>query len=64
MFPARRSPVAPVQERINHETHGIEFATATPSHFRAGRGRRTSSPPQFGQMLVIASVQAAQKVHS
>ena len=28
------------------------------------RGRRTSSPPQFGQTLAIASVQAGQKVHS
>ena len=30
----------------------------------AGRGRRTSSPPQFGQILAIASVHSGQKVHS
>jgi hypothetical protein len=28
------------------------------------RGRETNSPPQFGQILCIASVQTAQKVHS
>jgi hypothetical protein len=28
------------------------------------RGRRTSSPPQFGQTASIASVQALQNVHS
>jgi hypothetical protein len=28
------------------------------------RGRRTSSPPQFGQIADIASVQLGQKVHS
>ena len=28
------------------------------------RGRRTSSPPQFGQILDMSPVQGAQKVHS
>lgn len=28
------------------------------------RGRRTSSPPQFGQTAAIASAHFAQKVHS
>jgi hypothetical protein len=30
----------------------------------AGRGRRTSSPPQFGHTALIAPVQFAQNVHS
>jgi hypothetical protein len=29
-----------------------------------GLGRRTSSPPQFGQIAVIDSVHCSQKVHS
>jgi hypothetical protein len=28
------------------------------------RGRRTNSPPQFGQMVAIAAVHFGQKVHS
>jgi len=31
---------------------------------RAGRGRRASSPPQFGQTYAISSLQSAQNVHS
>jgi hypothetical protein len=30
----------------------------------AGRGRRTSSPPQFGQTWLISPAHAGQKVHS
>jgi hypothetical protein len=30
----------------------------------AGRGRRTSSPPQFGQMAASEFVHSGQKVHS
>jgi len=33
-------------------------------HTGERRGRTTSSPPQFGQTALIASVQAGQKVHS
>jgi hypothetical protein len=36
--------------------------SAYPSVFRLGR--RTNSPPQFGQVLSIASLQGPQKVHS
>ena len=32
--------------------------------FSAGRGRRTSSPPQLGQMAASAVVHSGQKVHS
>ena len=33
-------------------------------HGETGRGRRTSSPPQFGQTCVRAAAQSAQNVHS
>jgi hypothetical protein len=44
------------------------FGRCTPSFGRDYcaffRGRRTSSPPQFGQIDRMAWVQSAQKVHS
>src|SRR3954471_12362644 len=39
-----------------HETAGADAAR--------GRGRATSSPPQFGQTPSISSVHETQKVHS
>jgi hypothetical protein len=39
-------------------------ATRLKRYFGMRRGRRTSSPPQFGHLSFIASVHVAQKVHS
>jgi len=39
-------------------------AGAADGGLRGRRGRRTSSPPQFGQMPFSAFAQVAQKVHS
>ena len=54
----------------NSQKHGLSRCTRTAeagffASFAAGRiGRRTSSPPQFGQMEFIRSAHGAQKVHS
>jgi hypothetical protein len=43
--------------RLTHEAHSS-------ARFDAGRGRRTSSPAQLGQIAAMACVQVGQNVHS
>jgi hypothetical protein len=54
----------PETHELNRRHHlaGVCAATAATDFVR--RGRRTSSPPQLGQIDSIAAVQAKQNVHS